>query len=94
MFDADLEAYLAMLVRALRDVLQDGLVGLYLVGSTAQDDRFLNSDIDILGVVSSPLSKAQKSRLARTLDHARMPVPASGLDLLLVQLESTTSPAA
>lgn len=94
MFDADLEAYLAMLVRALRDVLQHGLVGLYLVGSTAQDDRVLNSDIDILGVVSSPLSKAQKSRLARRLDHARMPVPASGLDLLLVQLESTTTPAA
>lgn len=90
---ADVTAYLDALVRVLRGILGDALVGAYLHGSGIQGDhRQGKSDIDVLAVTSGPVSLEQKERLAAALAHAALPVPAAGLDLMIVTRETIDRP--
>lgn len=52
----ELPRYLSQLRELTRGVLSDRLVGMYVVGSTAQGDRTATSDVDVL-VVSAPMAR-------------------------------------
>lgn len=85
--------YLIELTRRCKDVLGQNLIGLYLQGSGAQGDYLPGkSDIDIVGVVSQPLSDQEKESLCSRLEHSRLSVPATGLDFLVFTQSVTQTP--
>lgn len=87
--------YLIELANRCKDVLGRDLIGLYLQGSGAQDDyRQGKSDIDIVGVVSRPLSDQEKEDLCGRLEHSSLPVPAAGLDFLVFTKSEAQNPIA
>jgi len=93
-FAAMLDRYLAGLVNCCRDVLGANLVGVYLQGSGAQGDYHQGkSDIDVLAVVSQPVPVQQKQQLCARLNHSALPVPATGLDFIIVTENTVRCPA-
>jgi hypothetical protein len=84
--------YLEALTNTCRRIIGPDLTGVYLYGSTVVDETARLSDIDILLLVARPLSGAQKHELAAQLDHARLPVPASGLELMAILAETAKAP--
>lgn len=60
-------------------------MGVYLYGSQAQGEGARRSDIDILVLAAAALTAVQKQDLAAQLDHAMLPVPAMGLELMVVE---------
>jgi streptomycin 3"-adenylyltransferase len=87
--DEGLSRYLEQLTQAVRDVLRDGLIGVYAHGSIAlggyRPDR---SDVDVLVVVGRPLTDEQASLLGRRLGESELPCPAQGLELSVVTTEA------
>jgi hypothetical protein len=80
----DVERYLGRLAAACREALGGNLVGLWVAGSVAHGDfRDGSSDLDVCGVVRAPMEDGVSSALAEATDHARLPVPALGLELTL-----------
>jgi hypothetical protein len=78
----EVERYLARLAAACADALGADLVGLWTGGSVAHGDFHVgSSDLDVLGVVRSPVEDGPAADLAARTDHARIPVPALGLEL-------------
>ncbi|NBD73769.1 DUF4111 domain-containing protein [Patescibacteria group bacterium] len=82
----EIQTYLEKLSKHLQTVLESNLVGVYLQGSGAQNDfRSGTSDLDVLVVVHNQIPGTQKDILASELDHKKLPVPAAGLDLMIVR---------
>jgi hypothetical protein len=81
----EMEQYLNDVTRICREILQDNLVGIYAQGSIALDD-FQDglSDFDLMTVVKRPLPVEQSRQLAEALDHSRTPVPAEGMEMVVV----------
>jgi hypothetical protein len=81
--DSDVQRYLANLVDAARDVVDDNLIAAYAAGSIAMDayqpDR---SDVDVALICEDPLSLEQKHQLVAKLRHEVLPCPARGLELV------------
>lgn len=88
----EVEAYLVQLAEKVESILKANLVGVYLMGSGAQGDFRVKSDLDVLVVVSGEITAQQKGRLVHDLDHSQLHVPAAGLDLMIVRLETVTHP--
>ena len=81
----EVRRYLDALARRMLDILGDSLAGLYLHGSGAQaDHRDGKSDLDVLAVTNGPIPDERKVMLATELTHERLPVPAAGLDLMIL----------
>lgn len=92
--DATVSAYLDALASRCRNLLGNRIVGLYLHGSAVQGDyRPGKSDIDVLGVIDGPWPEEAKHVLAAKIGHAALPVPAPGLDLILVTEVVAAHPA-
>ncbi|WP_280400986.1 nucleotidyltransferase domain-containing protein [Nocardia carnea] len=81
---AEVERYLAELVRRVRAVYRDQLVSVAAVGSLALGDyRHGRSDIDVM-VVVEPAAPAQAAHeLADVLAHSGFRCPAAGLELVV-----------
>ena len=91
--DTETRAYLKDLASACQDTLGSALTGLYVQGSIAQNNyNREKSDIDIIGVVKAPLNAALKTKLGSRSTHAQLPVPATGMDLVLLTEDTVKDP--
>jgi hypothetical protein len=80
----DVPGYLRELTARLVAILDDRLMGAWLVGSGALDDFDVRrSDIDVQAVCSTRPARAELERLAVLLSHDALPCPARGLELVL-----------
>ncbi len=84
--------YLDQLQRHCRDVLGPNLAGLYLHGSMSTGDPAERSDIDAIGLVHGPVTSRQRAALFAQLDPSTLPVPAAGLELMLVRADTARTP--
>jgi hypothetical protein len=84
--------YLAELVRRLRDVLGEDVVGVWAGGSYAlgayEPGR---SDVDVTAVAAQPLDAALKQAIVEALRHEALPCPARGLELVLYPLATAAA---
>ena len=88
-----MDVYLQKLAERLRVILGANLVGVYLQGSGAQKDyKNGKSDIDVITVVNDSIPDNQKDLLALELSHNKLPVPAAGLDLMIVTINTARNP--
>jgi streptomycin 3"-adenylyltransferase len=88
-----IESYVASVAQALRSVLGDALVGVYLHGSaTVGGFHPERSDLDVLAVASRPLTPDEKRAIARCLSEEVLPCPAGGLELSVVTEDSIRNP--
>ncbi|WP_217914504.1 hypothetical protein [Miltoncostaea marina] len=79
-------AYLRELRARLADALGGGLVGVYLVGSAAMGAyRPGSSDLDVWAVARDDLPASVRRAVARRCDHAALPCPARGLELVVAR---------
>ena len=79
----DLREYLDRVIAVIGEVVGDGLVALWAVGSLATgdfDER--TSDVDLIGVFGASLEEREAEALAGALSHGRLACPAHGLDLI------------
>jgi predicted nucleotidyltransferase len=77
-------AYHRELVRRLRSILADQLVGVYAGGSFALGDfRPGRSDLDVIAIVRSPLSLDIKEALVEALRWEKLAGPARGLEFVI-----------
>ncbi len=77
--------YINELVIRLNTVLLEKLNSLYIIGSASFDDYIENkSDIDVFGLINTPLTKPEKDQLEHILDDTNFPCPAAGLDIVLM----------
>ncbi len=81
----DIRKYLLTITSHCKAILGENLLGLYLYGSQGTT-AFIpdKSDLDILGVVKNSIVESKKKELAQILGHSSLPVPAAGLELLIV----------
>jgi hypothetical protein len=90
-----LDAYLAELTHRLRELLGDGLLGVYAGGSYAlgayEPGR---SDIDVTAVAEDGLDPAAKRAIVERLRHEALPCPARGLELVVYPRATAESGAA
>lgn len=81
---SEIESYLEDLTEVLSHQLGSCLAGLYVAGSLALDEFSPDlSDIDIIAVTGTGLTKEAKRRLAASLRHEQLACPAEGLDFVL-----------
>jgi hypothetical protein len=79
----NLDAYLGAVVERLQGIFRGRLVGVYPAGSLAFDAyQPGRSDIDLLAVAERPTA-AEIAAVVAALDHAALPCPAAGLELVL-----------
>lgn len=84
MIPAPEAAYLEVLAGRLRAALGGRLTGVYLVGSGATGTyRPGPSDLDVWALVDGPLPATARRGLGVQLDHAALPCPARGLELVV-----------
>ncbi|MEM6856498.1 MAG: aminoglycoside adenylyltransferase domain-containing protein [Pseudomonadota bacterium] len=87
------EDYLNGVALSLQSLTSGKLIGLYLHGSAVQEDFDPErSDIDILGVLSDPLSPAQRDAIGTDLSFENRHVPAFGLELVLCTAQALDHP--
>jgi hypothetical protein len=86
--------YLAEVARRVAAVAGARLEGIWLAGSAALGDFVPGrSDLDVQGVTSVRLTPRERMALAHTLDHAVLPCPARGLELVLYARDDLGDPA-
>ena len=84
--------YLQQLLRRVRGVAGDRLLGVWLMGSAALDDfDQVRSDLDVQAVSTSPLTLAERGSLAAALEHEALPCPARGLEFVLYARDDLTA---
>ena len=85
----EVQSYLGELVARLSSVLDDRLIGVYVIGGLAFDDyRPGSSDLDVYVVVQSPLEQHQKLSVANCCSHRKLPCPARRLELVVVSVRA------
>jgi hypothetical protein len=85
----ELRPYLDGLVRRTRAVCGDHLVSVFAVGSIALDDyRHGRSDVDVTIVADPSIPVRVLRELAESLDHASLPCPAAGLEMVVYGADS------
>jgi Domain of unknown function (DUF4111) len=81
------EGYLAELTRRIGDALGADLVGVYLMGSAGMGADVPGvSDLDVWALVRGAVPLATRRALAARVDHAALPCPARGLELVVARL--------
>jgi hypothetical protein len=89
----DVARYLAELTRRLETHLGGRLAGAWLLGSSALGDFDpLRSDVDVQGVCTARLARAELEQLAAVLSHPALPCPVRGLEFVLYSQEDLTHP--
>jgi hypothetical protein len=94
MLDEATYDYVREVTDRLRALLQEDLVGVYLIGSGSMggfDPR--HSDVDIAAVVTGPLLREQKDRIVRALAHPGLPCPVRKLELVVYRAEAVSGPS-
>ena len=87
------EGYLAELTARLRAALGDALAGVYLMGSAGVGGYLPGaSDLDVWALVRAPLPDGAKRALAGSVDHAALPGPARGLELVVARFADGPEP--
>ena len=87
--------YLVRVRNRLRDVLGEGLIGLYAGGSWALGDYVPHrSDLDLAAVVRASLSRGPAQALVAALRHEALPCPARCLELVVYRLDAARSGSA
>lgn len=90
---SDAEAYLAELTRRIAAALGEELVGVYLMGSAAMGADVPGvSDLDVWALVGGPVPTEAKEALAARVDHAALPCPARGLELVVARFGGGAEP--
>jgi hypothetical protein len=86
-------AYLQELLRRVRAVTGERLLGVWLVGSAALDDFDpARSDLDVQAVCTEPLALGERGSLTAALEHEALPCPARGLEFVLYARDDLTAP--
>jgi hypothetical protein len=86
--------YLAEVARRVAAVAGARLEGIWVAGSAALGDFVPGrSDLDVQGVTAERLARGELVELAQALDHAALPCPARGLELVLYAREDLADPA-
>jgi nucleotidyltransferase-like protein len=86
--------YLRRLARVLDAVFDDALIDVYLSGSAAVGAfRAGKSDVDVLVVAERP-APAQLDAVVERCSHARLPVPATKLELVVYEPGALADPGA
>jgi hypothetical protein len=92
-FPTELSGFGESVVERLRDLLQDHLVGNYLVGSAALGGYVHgHSDIDVVAVASTALTTREKEAIVEALSHPRLECPTRGLEFVLYEVASVVTP--
>jgi hypothetical protein len=90
---ADVRAYLRELTARLVAILDDRLVGAWVVGSGALGDFDVRrSDIDVQAVCATRPRRSELERLAALLSHDALPCPARGLEFVLYAQADLSDP--
>jgi hypothetical protein len=85
--------YIDELLLRIKSIIGENLIGLYLIGSVSMEDYVDDkSDLDVIGIIKSPLSPADKNLLEKILDNKNFPCPAKGLDFVLMTKNSVIDP--
>jgi predicted nucleotidyltransferase len=88
-----LQKYLQHLTDRLRDVLGDGLFGVYAGGSVALGDYVPGrSDVDVAAICAVPLEESVKRAVGEALRHEALPCPARGLEFVVYSRDAARSP--
>jgi Domain of unknown function (DUF4111) len=91
----DVQYYLEQLGEGLRSVLDELLLGVYVIGGVAFEDyRPGSSDLDVYAIVQTPLKRHQKLSLANCCSHGTLPCPARRLELVVVSVQAARQPSA
>jgi Domain of unknown function (DUF4111) len=92
-FPTEIDGFTESVVQRLHDLLRDGLVGTYLVGSAALGGYLHGrSDIDVIAVASTALTTNEKQAIVEALSHPRLECPTRGLEFVLYELASVATP--
>jgi hypothetical protein len=92
-FPTEINGFSESVVQRLRDLLQGGLVGTYLVGSAALGGYVHGrSDIDVVAVASTALTTSEKQAIVEKLSHPRLECPTRGLEFVLYELANVATP--
>ncbi|MHA7820832.1 MAG: aminoglycoside adenylyltransferase domain-containing protein [Erythrobacter sp.] len=92
---AAVTSYLEALTGRLKTVLGPDLVGVYLQGSASQNDLHApRSDVDVIAVTRGAIAESLQDDLVSQLDHRSLPVPAAGLELMIVTADAARHPVA
>jgi Domain of unknown function (DUF4111) len=90
---AEPAAYVQELLRRVRAVAGERVLGVWLMGSAALDDFDpRRSDLDVQAVSTVPLTMEERGRLAAALEHDALPCPARGLEFVLYARDDLTAP--
>jgi hypothetical protein len=89
------ESYLGALAGRLHGALGDELLAIYLIGSAALGDYVPGaSDLDVMVVCASPLSRPAKEALVSPLWQRSLSCPARGLELVVYAAAAVRAPGA
>jgi hypothetical protein len=94
--DPSTSAYVQAVARQLRGLLEERLLGVYLLGSGSMggfDPR--KSDVDVVAVTTGRLTLEQRRDIVRRLSHPSLPCPVRKLELVVYGAEAVrgTSPS-
>jgi hypothetical protein len=90
----DLGGYLRELTARLVAILDDRLVGAWVVGSSALGDfDARRSDVDVQAVCSTRPARAELEELTRLLSHEALPCPVRGLEFVLYARADLADPS-
>ena len=80
----EIERYINRVSRTAQEVLRGSLVGVYTTGSLALDSYVAHhSDVDIAIVADDSTTLNRRRLLAARIQHAKLPCPATGLELVV-----------
>jgi hypothetical protein len=85
----EVQRYLQQVVARLRSVLDDLLIGVYVIGGVAFDEYHPeSSDLDVYAVVRRPLKPDQKLSVANCCSHRMLRCPARRLELVVLSVRA------
>jgi hypothetical protein len=85
----EVQRYLERLVARLSLVLDDLLMGVYVIGGVAFDEYLPeSSDLDVYAVVRTALERDQKLSVANGCSHRMLRCPARRLELVVVSVQA------
>jgi hypothetical protein len=91
----EVQHYLEQLVTRLSWVLDELLIGVYVIGGVVFGEyRSESSDLDVYAIVQSPLEHDQKLAVAKCCSHRMLPCPARRLELVVISAQAARRPGA
>jgi hypothetical protein len=88
----EVNAFTRAAVQRLRELQKHRLVGAYIIGSVALGDYVHGqSDIDLVGVVSTALRASEKQTIVAALSHPHLKCPTRGFEFVLYERAQVTT---